>query len=144
MNLLNREIIKSLFKEKGLRITKQRIAIINTFLESLNHPSIEDILNKVRKKHGRISYSTVYRTLKILSDSGFADERHFGDGYTRYEKVVQGMHHDHIICISCGKIIEFESDDIERIQSRVAKKYNFKLIAHKMELYGQCPDCRKD
>lgn len=139
---MKESIIKALFKDKGLRITKQRIAIINTFLESFNHPSIEEILHKVRKKYRRISYSTVYRTLKILSDAGFANERHFGNGYTRYEKAVQGAHHDHIICISCGKIIEFENDEIEKIQSRVAKKYNFKLLAHKMELYGHCPDCR--
>jgi Fe2+ or Zn2+ uptake regulation protein len=88
-----------------------------------------------------IGFSTVYRTMKLLCESGLVSERHFRDGEALYENVSE--HHDHCICTSCGKIIEFENEKIEELQEAVARKFGFRLVTHKMELYGLCAECRK-
>jgi Fur family ferric uptake transcriptional regulator len=112
------------------------------FFASDGHLSIEELLDEVRLKEPRIGYATVYRTLKLLKECGLAFERHFGDGVSRYEVAWSNEHHDHLICVECEKIIEFEDDDIEVLQHQVAAKHGFKLVRHKLELYGVCPDCR--
>lgn len=126
----------------GLRSTEQRRVVTEMFFESDGHLSIEDLLDQVRLKEPRIGYATVYRTLKLLKECGLAFERHFGDGVSRYEVAWSDEHHDHLICVECEKIIEFEDDDIESLQHQVAAKHGFKLVRHKLELYGVCPDCQ--
>jgi Fur family ferric uptake transcriptional regulator len=92
----------------------------------------------VRKKNPRVGYATVYRTLKLLQDSGLASSRQFDDGQTRYE--VAGAHHDHLICVKCGLILEFENDEIERLQEAMAAELGgFRVLRHKHELYCLCP-----
>lgn len=121
-----------------LNTTAQREAIVEQFLRTRDHVSIDELLSKVRKRHPRVGYATVYRTLKLLVESGLAIERQFGDGQARYEVV--GDHHDHLICIKCGLILEFEDDEIERLQERIAAKLGgFTVLRHRHELYGTCP-----
>ena len=125
-------------KRHKLNSTQQREAIVDMFLRSHEHASIDELLLRVRKKHPKVGYATVYRTLKLLEDSGLALSRHFEDGQTRYE--VAGAHHDHLICVKCNMILEFENDDIERLQEEMASKLGgFRVLRHKHELYCICP-----
>ena len=126
----------------GLRSTEQRRVVTEMFFATNGHLSIEDLLDQVRIEEPRIGYATVYRTLKLLKECGLAFERHFGDGVSRYEVAWEDEHHDHLICVECEKIIEFEDDAIEDLQHKVAAKHGFKLVRHKLELYGVCADCR--
>jgi Fur family ferric uptake transcriptional regulator len=126
----------------GLRSTEQRRVVTEQFFASDGHLSIEDLLEKVRVEEPGIGYATVYRTLKLLKDCGLAFERHFGDGVSRYEVAWEDEHHDHLICIECQKIVEFEDDGIEQLQHQVAKRHGFELVRHKLELYGVCADCQ--
>ena len=136
--------LQSYMAKKGLRSTAQRRLIVDTFFEGSPHMTIEDLLNEVRSRDRGIGYATVYRTLKLLAESGVASERRFDDGLSRYELADEAnTHHDHLICTSCGKIVEFENDKIEELQEAVAKKFGFRLVTHKMELYGICADCRR-
>src|SRR3984957_1225690 len=105
-----RAVLTQYMEKKGLRSTGQRRLILETFFDSPDHVSIEELLLKVRQRDSRVGYATVYRTLKLLSECGVAHERRFGDGLTRYEIADEASHHDHLICIECGKITEFEED----------------------------------
>jgi Fur family ferric uptake transcriptional regulator len=131
---------RSYLQSQGLNTTQQRDAIVEQFLRSRDHVSIDELLAKVRKRNRRIGYATVYRTLKLLVDSGLANKRQFGDGQTRYE--VAGEHHDHLICTECGKILEFEDEEIERLQERIAARLGFSVTGHRHELYGLCAKAR--
>jgi Fur family ferric uptake transcriptional regulator len=124
-----------------LNATKQREEILNIFLNSQGHKNLAQIYAQVIKVHPKIGYTTVYRTLKLLTRSGLAVQRKFGDGETRYEPTSGRSHHDHLICLRCGKIIEFENEDMETLQNGIAQRYRFKISHHRMELYGQCADC---
>ncbi|MEM9068345.1 MAG: Fur family transcriptional regulator [Myxococcota bacterium] len=129
--------------KNGLRSTAQRRTVTDVFFRSSGHLSIEDLLALVRKRDRKIGYATVYRTLKLLKDCGIAYERHFGDGVSRYEIALEDEHHDHLICLECGKIVEFENEEIERLQDELAKGHGFKLKRHTHELYGICGACQK-
>jgi Fur family ferric uptake transcriptional regulator len=129
--------------ERGLKSTRQRALIVDTFFQAGGHVSVEDVWSRVRKLDARVSVATVYRTMKLLSESGLAHARNFGDGQTRYEAAIGREHHDHLICTNCGKIIEFENDRIEAMQDTVAKRHGFKVTSHKMELYGLCRECQR-
>ncbi len=130
----------------GLRSTEQRRLIIDTFFGSPEHVTIEQLLNKVREADPGVGYATVYRTMKMLTDGGIVQERKFGDGFTRYELADSDAHHDHLICVECGSITEFEEPLIEELQERIALRHGFLVRNHKHELYGVCKDCqeRKD
>ena len=137
-----RVVLQTYMDKKGLRSTDQRRLIVDTFFHADNHVCIEELLAKVRAKDPRVGYATVYRTLKLLTECGVANERRFGDGLTRYELADDATHHDHLICIECSDIVEFEEPRIEELQERVAKKYGFALRSHKHELYGLCAKCQ--
>ena len=126
----------------GLRSTEQRRLVTEMFFATTEHLSIEELLDRVRLEEPKIGYATVYRTLKLLKECGLAFERHFGDGVSRYEVAWADEHHDHLICVECEKIIEFEDDAIEDLQHNVAARLGFKLVRHKLELYGVCADCQ--
>jgi Fur family ferric uptake transcriptional regulator len=138
-----RALLSEHMARKGLRSTDQRRLIVETFFHSPNHVSIEELLAEVRQKDPRVGYATVYRTLKLLTECGVAFERRFGDGLTRYELADDSSHHDHLICLECGDITEFEEPRIEEIQEEVAARYGFILRSHKHEMYGVCPNCQK-
>ena len=126
----------------GLRSTEQRRLVTEMFFSTSEHLSIEDLLDRVRVEEPKIGYATVYRTLKLLKECGLAFERHFGDGVSRYEVAWADEHHDHLICLECEKIVEFEDDAIEVLQHSVAERLGFELVCHKLELYGICADCQ--
>ena len=128
---------KTYIQDKKLNVTAQREAIVEQFLRTKDHISIDELLARVRKRQPKVGYATVYRTVKLLVDSGLAIERQFGDGQARYEVV--GDHHDHLICMKCGLILEFEDDDIERLQDKIAARLGgFTVLRHRHELYGLC------
>ena len=137
-----RSLLQTHMAKKGLRSTDQRRLIVETFFDSPNHVSIEELLATVRTKDPKVGYATVYRTLKLLTECGVAFERRFGDGLTRYELADDHNHHDHLICVECGNIVEFEEPRVEAIQEEIAARYGFELRSHKHEMYGVCPDCR--
>jgi Fur family transcriptional regulator, ferric uptake regulator len=139
-----RERLHHYLTEHGLKATRQRDAILDVFLGSRDHLTAEQVYIMVRQHFPRIGYATVYRTLKLLADCGLAYARNFGDGATRFEPIHQdGEHHDHMICVRCKKIIEFENDKIEHLQNVVAAEHKFRIMWHKMEFYGLCEDCQK-
>ncbi len=128
---------RAFLEEHGLNTTQQRELIVDLFLRSRDHISIDELLNRVRKRNKKVGYATVYRTLRLLVESGLANQRQFGDGQARFE--VTGEHHDHLICTQCGLILEFEDDEIERLQDRIADRLGgFKVVRHRHELYGLC------
>lgn len=127
---------------KGLKKTHQRDIIADIFFSSPHkHYKIEELLERARKEDEAISYATVYRTLMMMVEAGLAQQRQFGKGPSQFEQV-EGHHHDHLICTDCGKIVEFENEEIEKLQDNMAKKHGFHLTFHKMELYGLCPSCQ--
>lgn len=125
----------------NLNQTQQRELIVDQFLRARDHVSIDELLARIRKRNKKVGYATVYRTLKLLVESGIAHQRQFGDGQARYE--IAGEHHDHLICSKCGLILEFEDSEIERLQEQVADRLGgFQVVRHRHELYGLCPKAR--
>ncbi len=136
---------KALFHDylaaKGLKSTRQREVILDEFLRCASHPSTEELYLRLRKKHPGIGYATVHRALKLFAECGIAEERNFGDGQTRYESRSGEDHHDHLVCLGCGAIIEFEDPRIEELQAKVAEQHGFLIENHRLELYGRCGKC---
>ncbi len=130
-------------EKRGLRSTGQRRVIIDKLFETSEHVTIDQLLEAVRAVDPRVGYATVYRTMKLFAEGGLVHERKFGDGFTRYELADEHAHHDHLICLSCGKITEFEEPAIEALQERIAARYGFLVQDHKHELYGTCAECHK-
>lgn len=126
----------------GLKFTPQRRLIAEAFLSQSGHLSTEELYDKVRKQAPSVGQATVYRTLKLFCDAGLAKEVHFGDGMARYETTVDTVHHDHLICIGCGRQVEFMDAAIEKLQETLAEQHGFLLTSHHMYLYGVCPACR--
>ncbi|MBI4817159.1 MAG: transcriptional repressor [Deltaproteobacteria bacterium] len=126
----------------GLRNTRQREVVTDIFFSSDGHLSLDELLLRARQKDEGIGYATVYRTLRMLTELGLAAERRFSDGQTRYE-ASDGVHHDHLICTRCGEIKEFENEEIEELQETVAARHGYRLLSHRMELYGLCGPCQQ-
>ncbi|MGD8375979.1 MAG: transcriptional repressor [Acidobacteriota bacterium] len=135
----HREALRDYLGRRTLKWTRQREAILDIFLRTRGHLTAEEVYGRVSEREPRIGFSTVYRTLRLFVEAGVASERHFHDGVTRYE--VRQPHHDHLVCVNCGKILEFERADIERLQEEVARTHGFRLLSHRHELYGTCADC---
>ena len=130
-------------QKAGLRKTAQRELILVTFLRTEDHLTSEDLYWLVNKQDPTVGHTTVYRTLKLLTEAGLAREVRFGDNKTYYEHHFKHEHHDHMICTECGKVIEFFSADIETLQDEVADKYGFRLSHHSLRMWGVCGDCQK-
>jgi Fur family ferric uptake transcriptional regulator len=135
--------LNAYMERKGLRSTSQRRLVSDIFFRTSGHHSIDDVLAMVRAKDPKVGYATVYRTMKLLVECGLANERHFGETVTRFEIALHDHHHDHLICVDCKRIVEFEDDDIEELQRKLAERQGFSLLSHKHELYGICADCRR-
>ena len=140
---MKNSLFKTRIYKEGLKATKQREEVLNTLLNSSGHKSLAQIYTQVAKANPKIGYTTVYRTLKLLTRLGLATQRKFADGETRYEPASEGRHHDHLICLDCGKIIEFEDPTLEALQIRIAQRHQFKISHHRMELYGRCEECHR-
>ena len=134
------EHLRSYLARAGLRVTEQRRTIARVFFEHPGHPNIDELYTKIRARFPSIGQATVYRTLKLLVESGLASPSRFGDGTTRYEAAHDGEHHDHLVCITCGAIIEFRNDEIERLQEEIAAQHRFRVTDHRMVIYGACQD----
>ena len=137
-----KEKLSSFLKEKGFKLTRQRDIIASEFLKTGEHVTAEDLYKKINRKHKDIGFTTVYRTLKLLKKSGLATESIFADNLTRYEPLSEDDHHDHLVCLDCGSITEFENSKIERLQEKIADEFGFYTVSHKMDLYGYCSECR--
>lgn len=125
----------------GLNHSRPRDTVVDAFLATPGHVSVEELTAIVRRRGPAVGYTTVYRTMKLLADCGLAAAHEFGDGQTRYERALEGTHHDHLICTACGAILEFEDHRIEELQEEVARRHGFEVASHRMELYGRCADC---
>ena len=121
--------------EKGLRLTGQRRIVAEVLQEAHDHPDVEELYNRAQKRDPNISLATVYRAVKLFEESGILEKLEFGDGRARYEDAERD-HHDHLIDITTGKVIEFVDPDIEALQEKIAKKLGYKLKGHRLELYG--------
>jgi Fur family ferric uptake transcriptional regulator len=128
---------------KGLRSTRQRDIILDIFLSTHQHISVEELYLKIKSSSTGIGYATVYRTLKLFVEAGLAREILLHDGQTRYEHAMAGEHHDHLVCTGCNAIIEFEDETIEKLQKEIAARHGFLIKNHKMEIYGLCATCRQ-
>jgi len=135
--------LSAYMERKGMRSTSQRRLVSHVFFRTDGHLSIDEMLALVREQDPKVGYATVYRTLKLLVECGLASERQFDDTVTRFERAQSDSHHDHLICLQCKRIVEFEDDDIERLQDALAARHGFTLVSHKHELYGLCEDCSK-
>jgi Fur family ferric uptake transcriptional regulator len=134
--------LSSFIAERGLKQSRQREVVAEAFFASPGHVSAEELADRVRAVDRRVSVATVYRTLKLLGESGLAVPRHFGEGQTRWESALGRTHHDHLICTGCGAIVEFANEEIERLQVLVARRHAFEVETHRLELYGRCATCR--
>ena len=137
------EVFLKHIQKQGLKRTAQRDLILEVFLRTEGHLSGEDLYRLVRKQDPNVGQTTVYRTLRLLTDAGLAREVRFGDGRAHYEHNYKHQHHDHMICSECGKIIEFYSPELEAIQDAMAAKHRFALTSHLLRMIGICADCRR-
>jgi Fur family transcriptional regulator, ferric uptake regulator len=143
----NQEQFKSLLKQNGLKVTTQRVAI----LEVLNsrpgkHLTAEEIYDYVKKRYPEIGIATVYRTIQMLSELNLIDKLNLGDGYVRYEISKKGKeetshHHHHLICLDCGNIFAFQDDLLETLEERIKESMGFTVVDHEVKLYGHCKKC---
>ena len=122
-------------EQKGLRMTSQRKIIALVLEDAADHPDVEELYKRASKIDPTISIATVYRTVKLFDEAGILDKLEFGDGRARYEDA-EREHHDHLIDVNSGRVIEFVDSDIEKLQEKIANKLGYKLMGHKLELYG--------
>ena len=122
-------------EEQGLRMTDQRRTIATILDSVLDHPDVEELYRRINKVDTSISLATVYRTVKLFEELGILEKLEFGDGRARYEDADR-EHHDHLINVQNGEVIEFIDSDIEKLQEKIAQELGFKLLGHKLELYG--------
>lgn len=139
-----KEILLEHLQRAGLRRTGQRDLILETFLRTEEHLTSEDLYRIVQREDPTVGHTTVYRTLKLLTDAGLAREVRFGDNKTYYEHHYNHEHHDHMICTACGRVIEFYSAEIEALQDQMADNFGFLPTHHSLRLWGLCSDCQKE
>lgn len=121
--------------DRGMRMTEQRRVIARVLEQSADHPDVEELYRRSVKVDPNISISTVYRTVRLFEDTGIIERHDFRDGRSRYE-TVPDEHHDHLIDVKSGRVIEFQSEEIEALQERIAREHGFQLVDHRLELYG--------
>ncbi|MEN3973201.1 Fur family transcriptional regulator [Sphingomicrobium sp. XHP0235] len=135
--------IEAVCAEKGLRITEQRRIIAKVLSESEDHPDVEMLHERASAVDSNISIATVYRTVRLFEEAGILERHEFGDGRSRYE-AASDAHHDHLIDVESGEVVEFVDDELEELQKRIAEKLGYRLVDHRMELYGVAIDRDKD
>ena len=123
---------------KGLKQTRQRRIIVQHFLQLNSHVDAEELYEKTRNAGHDFGLATIYRTLNLLTEAGLAEQKSFTDGRSVFEVNVPDQHHDHLICLDCGHVLEFENQEIEDLQVRVASKHGFELKSHRLDLFGRC------
>lgn len=138
------EKLKLYLKSKGFKITKEREEIIKEIENIEGHFNPDELYLKMKSKGSKISRASIYRTLPILLEGGLIEVAEKSDKQTYYEKIKDKKHHDHMICIKCGKIIEFLSPTLELLQQEICEKEHFKMVKHSLEIYGYCDKCQKE
>ena len=136
---MTRKTISERCKSVGIRMTGQRQLIIKVLENSKDHPDVGTLFERANKIDNKVSIATVYRTVRTLQNAGILEKLEFNDGRSRFEDAVRN-HHDHLIDLDTGKVIEFFDEEIEQIQNKIAEKLGYKLIGHKLELYGKKND----
>ena len=139
---LDQQSFKRIIRDMGLKVTNQRLAILEALSGGRTHVTAQEVFEVIEKTHPEMGFATVYRFLRKLTEQGFATEVRMGGLPARYE-LKSKTHHDHLTCTQCGKIVEFENQKIEMLQEEVAKSHGFQLTDHLLELYGVCEECRK-
>lgn len=137
-----KDIFSNYLREKGLRSTRQREVILDAFLSSHKHITVEGLFNIIKNKNPEIGYATVHRNLSLLCECGLADEIKIGTQKARYEPKFGHEHHDHLICLKCGRFIEVNDNKIEKLQNKLAEANDFIPVRHKLEIYGICKQCK--
>lgn len=127
--------LEKLCLEKGLKMTEQRRVIARVLSEAVDHPDVEQVYQRATAIDPKISIATVYRTVKLFEEASILERHDFGDGRARYEEAPE-EHHDHLIDVNSGEVVEFYSEEIENLQEQIAKKLGYKLVDHRLELYG--------
>jgi Fur family ferric uptake transcriptional regulator len=127
--------IEALCAAKGMRMTEQRRVIARVLARSADHPDVEELYRRCAAVDDRISISTVYRTVKLFEDAGIIERHDFREGRARYEQIPDS-HHDHLINLRTGDVVEFQSDEIERLQAEIARRLGYRLVDHRLELYA--------
>ena len=136
-----REIFEHFVQQKGLRHTDQRRSILDVFLSTERHVTVQELYDLVRKQHKGIGYATVARTIKLINESDLCRVVDFGDGIQRFEHKYGHEHHDHLICVLCGRFVEIYSGKLEKLQEQLVKKHGFSQEYHKLDIFGICPKC---
>jgi Fur family ferric uptake transcriptional regulator len=137
------EVLRRYLRDHNLPVTHQREAIATAVFFSDAHPSVGDIERLLRQQKIRAGKATVYRTLELLLNAGLVQEHDFGEGFRRYEPLDAQRHHEHLICLHCGKVVEFSSERIERMKSLIADEHGFRHRHHRLEIYGICRECQR-
>jgi len=137
------EGLRRYLRDHSLPVTHQREAIAAAIFTANAHVSVGDIERSLRERGVAAGKATVYRTLDLLVRAGLVQEHDFGEGFKRYEPMVAESHHEHLICLNCGKVVEFSNDRIERMKQLIADQYGFRHHHHRLEIYGVCRDCQR-
>ena len=136
-------VVESHLRRSGFRWTNQRSLIVRTALATHEHFTAEELLDRCRRLDPKVSRATVYRTLTVLEEAGFVEGLDTGDGTRRFEHVIGHEHHDHMVCLSCERIVEFRDDELERRQEAACKRVGFRIERHSLRIYGTCRECQR-
>ncbi|MFQ5551070.1 MAG: Fur family transcriptional regulator [Gemmatimonadales bacterium] len=137
------EVFRHYLRDHNLPVTHQREAVAKTIFFSDEHLSVADLEKELKAIGVTVGKATVYRTLDLLLQAGVVQEHDFGEGFKRYEPQAAQSHHEHLICLDCGKVVEFSNERIERMKALIAEEYGFRHHHHRLEIYGICGDCQK-
>jgi len=137
------ESFRRYLREHNLPVTSQREVVAEVLFTADGHLSADDIDRMLRERGAHVGKATVYRTLDLLSQSGMVAARDFGEGFRRYERAPGRRHHEHLICLRCGKVVEFVNERLERMKTLIAEEYGFRHHHHRLEIFGTCPECQQ-
>lgn len=137
------DAFRRFLRERSLPVTSQREQVADVLFAAGGHLSVEDIEQLLRSRDVHVGKATIYRTLDLLVASRMVVERDFGEGFRRYERVPGHPHHEHLICLRCGKVVEFQNDRLERLKALIADEYGFQHSHHRLEIYGVCRECQQ-
>jgi Fur family ferric uptake transcriptional regulator len=139
---LSLDAFRRFLRERGLPVTTQREQVAEVLFAAGGHVSVDDVEHLLGVRDLHVGKATIYRTLDLLSQSGMIIQRDFGEGFRRYERVPGHPHHEHLICLRCGKVVEFQNNRLERLKTLIADEYGFQHSHHRLEIYGVCRECQ--
>ncbi|MFA5354696.1 MAG: transcriptional repressor [Thermodesulfovibrionales bacterium] len=141
---MERKRFKEYLLTKGLKLTRERDEVLREVLAMEKHFDPEELFQRLRQKGSKVSRASVYRTIPLLVECGFIEQVERVDRHAHYEKVSKDRHHDHMICMNCGKVIEFFSPTLEMLQDEICQREGFRGVRHSLEIFGHCTDCSKE